>query len=151
MAAVTKKEKTRIVAIQGTKKDGSEHIVGIGNLRVMITNDDGSWFAQGMEIDFAAEGATLEEAKANFEHGLCESINEHLNIYGTIEKLLVPAPKDAWVDLINAAAMKKLYSQLTLHKTDLHKTLPFESIQYFSGAPAHDNHASGQHSSPNCN
>ena len=137
----TKKKKATTVAIQATKHGGSEHVVGIGNLRVMITNDDGSWFAQGLEIDYAAEGGSLAEVKNNFERGLGLTVHEHLNLYGTIEKLLQTAPKDVWIELIEAAKMKKVYSQITVHKKEVLAELPFQNIQYFERQTAQDIHA----------
>ena len=46
-------------------KEGDLHFFG-AHMKVLMVSDDGSWFAQGLDIDFAAQGATLEEAKKNF-------------------------------------------------------------------------------------
>ncbi len=123
----------------------TKKIIGIGNLRVMITNDDGSWFAQGLEIDYAAEGGSLVEVKNNFERGLGLTIHEHLNLYGTIEKLLQPAPKDTWVELVKAAKMKKIYSviysQLSIHKKEALAEFPYQNITYFERSAAQEIHA----------
>jgi predicted RNase H-like HicB family nuclease len=42
----------------------------IGALRVFIYNDDGSYFAQGLELDYFAQGESLEDVKARFFDGL---------------------------------------------------------------------------------
>jgi hypothetical protein len=77
--------------------DGKEtHGFAIINLHVLIQNDDGSWFAQGLEIDYAAEGATIEDAKTNFENGLSATIFEHIKVYGHFWGVLKPAPEEAW-------------------------------------------------------
>ena len=46
----------------------SQHLVTIGALRVLITEEvDGLWSAQGIEIDFAACGVSLEDVQRRFE------------------------------------------------------------------------------------
>jgi len=51
------------MAVHGT--NGQTHIVGIGNLRVIICQEGDAWFAQGLEIDYAASFIEFyaEEAK----------------------------------------------------------------------------------------
>jgi len=107
--------------------------VGIGNLRVFITRDDGSWFAQALEIDYASEGSTLAKVKKNFEYGLAATIHEHLKAFGNLEKLVQPAPQESWLELFRAAKMKGLYSQLSVHAFE---SLPFQQIQYFEQSKA---------------
>ena len=121
----------KAVAIQTAK--GSTHLVGIGNLRVMIIKDDGSWFANGLEIDYAAQGSSINDVKRRFERGLAATIHEHLKMYGSIDKLLKPAPGNVWVALMDAAKMKRFYSQVSVHQI---KALPFENIQYYEPAAA---------------
>ena len=43
------------VAIHAQDPDGN-HIVGLKNIRVVIVPDDGSYFAQGIDLDYAAQG-----------------------------------------------------------------------------------------------
>ena len=115
-------------------KTGDNHIVGIGNLRVVIIQDGKFWFAQGLEIDYAAEGSSPEEVKKTFEEGLCGSIHEHLRVYGTIEKFLIPAPSELWKELLfDPIADVNRYSQLSWHEELSEKpmpNLPFERINY---------------------
>lgn len=84
---------------------GSTHVVHIGNLRVLIVNDDSSWFANGLEIDYAAQGSSLKDVKHRFERGLAATIDQHLKVYGSIDRILKPAPEDVWVELMHAAKM----------------------------------------------
>ena len=117
-------------AIHGIKESNGRaaHVVGIGNLRVMITHDDGAWFAQALEIDYASQGSSIADVKRRFEDGLRATIDEHLKIFGSIEKLLQPAPREVWVELVDAATMAKLYSQMSVH---VHEALPFDKIEYY--------------------
>jgi len=123
----TRKLATVVHGVAKTK-EGSAHIVGFGNLRVVITNDDGSWFAQALEIDYAAQGKSMEDVKKRFEHGLAVTIDEHLKIYGSIKMLLQPAPPEVWVELLEHAKLAKRFSQISIH---VHQALPFEGIDYF--------------------
>src|SRR5579863_5371997 len=56
-------------AIHAKHSDGNRHIVGIGNLRVIIVPDGKLWFAQGLEIDYAVQGNSVEDAKRQLEAG----------------------------------------------------------------------------------
>jgi len=67
---------------------GTAHVVGIGDLRVMIVEEEGHWFAQGLEIDYAADGLSLDDVKRRFEQGLASTVSEHVKIYGSIQHLL---------------------------------------------------------------
>jgi len=132
------KKEQKTIAIH--KKIASKDVVGIGNLRVMITNDDGSWFAQGLEIDYAAEGPSLAIVKKNFEQGLLATINNHLQAYGFINHLIHPAPQSVWIELVNAAKMKKVYSQVSVHGK-IQGKFPFQQIEYFEQTTAKENSA----------
>lgn len=115
-------------------KSGGDHIVGIGNLRVVIVQDEAAWFAQGLEIDYAAQGDSLESVKKAFEDGLCCTIHEHLRVYGTIEKFLKPAPSQVWKEMLyDTIADVNRYSQLSWHEDFEAKklpNLPFQGINY---------------------
>jgi hypothetical protein len=127
--------KVSTFAIHGKDNDGT-HVVGIGNLRVVISTEDGIWFAQGLEIDYAAQGNSLADAKKQFEDGLRQTIEEHLRVYGNIEKILTVAPKEIWKEMLfNDSCLRKRYSQVSVHE-GLHASLPFENIQYLETSDA---------------
>lgn len=115
-------------------KAGSNHVVGIGNMRVVIQQEGKHlWFAQGLEIDYAADGTTLEEVKVNFESGLCATIDLHIKAYGSIEKLLKVAPPSAWVELLEEGKRMR-YSQVSFHEgagaSCFPSSFPFTGIDY---------------------
>jgi len=128
MAKVTKPAATS--ALHAHTEDGSTHAVLIGNLRVVLLEEHGSWFAQGLEIDYAAQGNSIESVKKNFEDGFAATVDQHIRIYGTIEKLLVAAPPEVWQDVLHAQCIRKSYSQITFHRGVNQKVLPFEGIDY---------------------
>lgn len=123
-------------ALHAHSKDGSTHVVLIGNLRVVLLQEHGSWFAQGLEIDYAAQGDSIESVKKNFEDGFAATVDQHIRIYGGIEKLLVSAPPEVWQDVLHAECVRKSYSQITLHRDVQQKVLPFEGIDYLELAKA---------------
>jgi len=84
--------------------------VAILNLRVMVTEEDGMWVAQGLEIDYAAQGATVAEVKQNFQAGFLATVTEHLKQFRSIRHLLVPASEDVYLDM-EAFAVKPLFHQ----------------------------------------
>jgi hypothetical protein len=126
-----KPAKTDAVAFEVTHDKGG--VVGIGNLRVIIVEDEGAWFAQGLEIDYAAQGSSLPNVKKHFEDGLAATVKEHLRIYGTIKNLLKPAPDHVWEELLLSEGAKlKKYSQVTWYEfsEEMQQVLPFQGISY---------------------
>lgn len=119
-----------VTAIHGT--DGSTHLVGIGNIKVIICQDDDAWFAQGLDIDYAANGHSLEQVKKNFQIGLKGTIDLHIKAYGNIEKFLKVAPQDVW-DELRTAGDHYRYSQVSFHE-DLSKTLGYQGINFIEPA-----------------
>jgi hypothetical protein len=123
------------MAVHGT--DGTTHVVGIGNIKVIICQDDDAWFAQGLDIDYAANGHSLEEVKMNFQTGLKGTIDLHIKAYGDIEHFLKVAPQSVW-DELHATGKRYRYSQVSLHE-DLSKTLGYQGINFIE--PGQEVHA----------
>jgi hypothetical protein len=127
----TKSTKSGAVAIHD--KDGENHLVGIGNLRVIVCEEDGIWFAQGLEVDYAADGNSLESVKRNFEHGLSATIGLHLQAFDSIDNLLVPAPAKTWKELTEVKKRFR-FSQVSVHEfeedTEELQKLPYTGISY---------------------
>jgi hypothetical protein len=133
MTKKPQKTKKPAMAFLGKDKNGAS-IVGIGNIRVVIVQDENSWFAQGLEIDYAAQGTTIEDVKTQFEDGLIETVNEHLKVFGTIKKLLKVAPPEVWDEMLKKVTNKRYrYSQVSIHlQKTLKKSLPYEGIQFLT-------------------
>jgi hypothetical protein len=91
--------------LTGGTADASLSAMAIGDLRVIIVrDDDDSWFARGLEIDFAEQGTSLEDVQDRFEESLTETIREHLNVRGNIRELLRFAPNEVLQEYYDAAA-----------------------------------------------
>jgi len=117
------------MAIHAAHKDGEHHVVGIGNLRVIIIPDGKVFFAQGLEIDYAAQGDSVPDARKQFEEGLEATIQEHLRVHGNIDSLLKVAPNEAWNMLHKSEARPQRYSQVTAHHV-IKEATSFEGIDY---------------------
>ena len=130
----TRKKAQAAVAVHATDETGVHHLVGFGNIRVIIVPDGSAFFAQGLEIDYAAQGSTIKEAKKNFEVGLEATIQQHLKIYGNIKGLLQPAPAAIWQELVpEKTALHNKYWHISEHTID-HSALPYEGINYLVAA-----------------
>ncbi len=108
---------------------------GLWNLHVRITQEDDCWFAQGYEIDYAADGSSLEDVRLRFQCGLGATIHEHLKIFGTAEKVLAPAPAKVWQGLKEAPGSSHTYSHIGVYKFEdpsIRASLPFSAIEYFT-------------------
>ena len=122
-----KKARRNTTAFKASTQGGEAHIVGIGDLRVMISKTETYWYAQGLEIDYAAQGRTLEEVQKHFGDGLHATITEHLAVHGTIEKLLEPAPPDVWKEFFESRdGFNAEYSTLGVHEM-----FPFDQTRFY--------------------
>lgn len=128
----------------GQSKDGKTHAVLIGALKVVIVKDGpNTWFAQGLDIDYAAQGNSVESVKKNFENGLVATIDIHLKAYSGLAKLLKPAPENVWQEMFygplmgQTKAVRNHYFQISVHSPDsVKKFTLFENIDYFELAQA---------------
>ena len=132
MAKTTYTHKSGAEAAHETQ--GKHHVVGIGNLRVFILPDGPFWFAQGLEIDYGAQGDSIEDAKKNFEDGLEATIDLHLKIYGNIESILEPAPSGVLIEAARDLELLELYTQVSRHSAKVRQmpSFPFSGIDYFA-------------------
>jgi len=128
---ITKASKGKAKAIHADI-DGEHHLVGFGNLRVVIVEDDGSWFAQGIDIDYAAQGESIEEVKENFSRGLRATINQHLCSHSNIRNLLKGAPPEICQHLLLdssfGTAKLELLTQISGHC--IHEAIPFRQVNF---------------------
>ena len=136
-----KKKNAGATAVQASHDN--HHVVGFGNLRVLICEEDGAFFAQGLELDYAAQGNSLADAQKQFESGLAATVQEHLRIFGSIEKMLKQAPEQVWKEILSVkTASSHSLSQVSMHDVgrelpkNFHENLPFDGIAYFHGAAA---------------
>lgn len=123
--------------------DAGHHLVDIGNIRVFVVRDGDHWFAQGLEIDYSAQGNTVEAAQRNFQRGLLLTIQAHLRAYGGIDRLLQFSPPHAVREFLNCLHRFR-FSHTSVHFTDLSgpseftqqvkAQLPYSGIDFYAQA-----------------
>lgn len=103
--------------------------VVFGPLPLLLGEQRGGLFAQGIDIDYAASGGSLEEAQIYFEKGLIATAQLHLRKFGSLERLLKFAPTSVWEGLktrdtcsIDIIAEHDLPAEA--------EAIPFEQVQY---------------------
>jgi hypothetical protein len=111
-------------------RDGDTDVVSLTDLRVLLSPDSGSWFAQALEIDYFAAGKTVEEAKQNFAKGLVATIKEHINLNGNLETLKKAAPQESWDEYYTASkeCLRTSFG-LKVELQDIKEELP-EAIEF---------------------
>lgn len=102
------------------------------NLHVLLTRDEHGWLAQGLEIDYAIDGDSVDDVKARFEAGLTLTIQSHLRVYGDVRTLLRIAPQPIWDKFYAAVPPDVQHKQALLTV----QSLPFDRIVYVQSEPA---------------
>jgi hypothetical protein len=91
------------------------NLVAIGGLRVIIKPDGDRFVAQGLEIDYAADGDSLADVQEAFANGLKLTLQENVRLNGSIAPMLRPAPVEIWAEFLACAAEQKYkHSQTSL-------------------------------------
>jgi len=133
----TAKLKTAKVTKTGARAThvAHEHVEGVGiwNLSVLIVPDGDFWFAQGLEINYGAQGDSVEGARENFQNGLLATICQHLRMHGDIDHLLRFAPRDILVEAAKNKSLISRFTQVSLHEiadVPVQQALPFDGIDY---------------------
>lgn len=126
----TKENGTAVHGITGS----GNHVVGIGALLVLLLEDEGSWYAQGLEIDYVAQGESIEVAKSNFEIGLHATVRENLRKHLSISPILTPAPREVWDEIPDAGVTASRFYYVSFHDAagwgGQPRLLPFQGIGY---------------------
>ena len=121
------------IAVQASS-DSGDHVVGFGNIQVLITKDEpDGWFAQGVEIDYFAQGDSPEEVMKNFGRGFALTVGLYLENHGSIEKMLKWAPMEEYKGLMSGKTYQ--FTQVSLHEIAPQQTLdsaelPFHNINF---------------------
>ena len=90
----------------------------IEGLRVVVWQNDDGWMAQGLEIDYAAGGVSIEDVMERFSTGLALTLRENQQAFGTVDRVLKPAPEELWKPFLTGEAQppnRRLYRK-TLRK-----------------------------------
>jgi len=121
------------MAVHAKHKDGEHHAVLIWNLSVLIVPDEKFWFAQGLEINYGAQGDTPEDAQKHFQEGLAKTIHQHIKVHGNIEKLLKFAPSTILKEAAQNKSLIRPFAQVSFHgvlDAGARRAIPFDGIDY---------------------
>lgn len=105
-----------------------DKVIVQGALRVVIREEDNYWLAQGIEIDYATSGTSIEDVQRRFERGLTATIRAHLDKFHTIDRLLKYAPKEEWEGLGSAYLVEFVTQHEMPPRSAEH--IPFQTISY---------------------
>jgi hypothetical protein len=98
--------------------------VGIGDLRVVVQNGGRFWFAQGLDVNYIAQGDDLEDVKRTFVDGFQKTVEAHRRVYGNLENLLRrQGPSEKWRELAHVTIKRR-------QRTDVPAIFPFEGIEF---------------------
>lgn len=108
------KPRRAATALHAQTENGTD-VVMIDKLRVALMQDGSTWVAQGLEIDYAAEGSSLDEAKTAFARGLMLTLRENVRVFGNIRNVLRVAPPEVWNAYMAANVLRQIHSQISEH------------------------------------
>ena len=109
---------------------GADHAVAVDVLRVLVVRDKNSWFARGIEIDYSASGATLEDVLRHFERGFALTIQAHLEKFQTLSRFLKWAPTEV-IDEYEAGKESFEVRMVTICKTSpIPRSFPYEHLKF---------------------
>lgn len=85
--------------------DGKRHIAAAALHVLVMPSADGGYFAQGLQIDYVATGATEDEARKRFETGFVETVKAYLKRGLDLGALYDRSrtPKECWQAYYKAA------------------------------------------------
>jgi hypothetical protein len=125
--------KPTALAVHASHDDGEHHAVVIWNLSVLIVPDEKFGFAQGLEINYGAQGSSPEDAQERFQEGLSKTIHQHLKVHGNIEKLLKFAPSRILREAAQYKSSIRPFAQVSFHEVlddGARQAIPFDGIDY---------------------
>ena len=100
-------------------------------LRVLLLRDGTQWVALGLELDYAASGHDVDDVKDRFEKGLEATVNEHVSVHGSVEKLLNTAPQETWNLWLNTNAGDEFELESVQRLANgIREHLPLDAIAY---------------------
>lgn len=98
-------------------KDGNNHTILMKSIRVLIVQDgEETWYAQSIDIDYAACGSSLENVQHNFAHGLKGTLKANLKRYGHVDRVMQTPPMSDWKYLLSENFQAFEHSNVSSHK-----------------------------------
>lgn len=123
--------------LEHEKRSDSHRVAA--QLRVLVTPSiDGGFVAQGLEVDYLATGATLDEVQQNFANGFLATVEAILRRGRDLTSLFKSsAPLEAWQQYIAGNRKHTLTCETILDIQDrLPQGAPFASLAFCQPAAA---------------
>lgn len=99
----------------------------IKTLNVVVDEEKSNiWFAQGLELNYAAGGNSFEEVMIYFQEGLLATIHNHLKLYRSFNRLLKPSCYASAWDLY----YKSTILSSTIVRFNTLDSFPFKEINF---------------------
>jgi len=86
------------------------------NVNVLIVPDGLTYWAQGVEIDYGAQGESAEKAKENFTLGLAATIRQNHRLRGHADDVVVAAPAEVLDELLTDPQLERWQLEVSLEK-----------------------------------
>lgn len=120
--------------------ENPQQLIAVDGLRVIIVPDGDQWFAQGIDIDFAASGSTIEDVQNRFVQGLCSTL--HANMVRNKESMrafLHPAPNSV-IEEVTSKLPRSIHElkfvSVRLKNDDCFEDLPYKQASFIHAAVA---------------
>lgn len=101
------------------------------DLRVVVVRDGTQWFAQGVDVDYAASGVSIEDVKQRFALGLVKSLLLNLEETGSVDRFLKYPPRDEIERLEAGPDSKKLRLSVSSEPFPANIPLPYDRIAFY--------------------
>ena len=120
--------------------EGDRHAVA-AQLRVLICSDDeGGFVAQGLEIDYCATGASVEQVQERFAQGLLRTAERLVKRGRSLSALMkTQTPREAWDQYLSSERHEVACATVFRYEGEVPAGMPFTSLAFCS--PRHDRHA----------
>jgi len=90
-ASTARAETPKMATAAHVQTKDDKHAVVL-SLHVMVEQNGATWFAQGVELDYASAGSSMDDVQDRFARGLRSTIEANLKRHNSIERLLKYAP-----------------------------------------------------------
>ena len=115
-------------------QESGRHAVAVDALRVLIVKDGNSFFARGIEIDYAATGDSIQDVQDRFGRGFCLTLAAHLKKFGVIDRMLKWAPRSV-VQEYEQNKDHYEFTQISLHELpdfpqEAEAAVPFDHLRF---------------------
>lgn len=120
-------------------KQGDRHAVA-AHLRVLIVPAaEGGFVAQGLEVDYVATGATVEDAQHRFAEGFLRTVRSIIRRNSRLDSLFKSkAPRSAWAAYMESDRKDMLTCGAVLDLSDdIASRIPYQALEFCHPSDRH--------------